>query len=66
MIDNDRELSTERLRKNSISGNSAKRTKKTKVVMSKKVHHNRMQALFVAGAITEVVNVGDVTRSLRT
>ena len=58
MIDNDRELSTERLRKNSISGNSAKRTKKTKVVMSKKVYHNRMKALFVAGAITAGVVLG--------
>lgn len=58
MRDNDRELSTERLRKNSISGNSAKRTKKTKVVMSKKVYHNRMKALFVAGAITAGVVLG--------
>lgn len=58
MRDNDRELSTERLRKNSTSGGSTKRTKKTKVVMSKKVYHNRMKALFVAGAITAGVVLG--------
>lgn len=58
MRDNDRELSTERLRKNSTSGSSTKRTKKTKVVMSKKVYHNRMKALFVAGAITAGVVLG--------
>lgn len=58
MRDNDRELSTERLRKNSTSGSGTKRTKKTKVVMSKKVYHNRMKALFVAGAITAGVVIG--------
>lgn len=58
MRDNDRELSTERLRKNSTSGSSTKRTKKTKVVMSKKIYHNRMKALFVAGAITAGVVLG--------
>ncbi len=58
MRDNDRELSTERLRKNSTSGSSTKRTKKNKVVMSKRVYHNRMKALFVAGAITAGVVLG--------